>query len=548
MIRAVIYARYSSALQHDASIEDQVRSCRARIEKEGWTFVTSYTDHAISGSIRLRPGYQKLLEDARSGDFDVVVSEALDRLSRDQEDVAALYKHLSFSGVKLITIGEGEISELHVGLKGTMNALFLKDLRVKVKRGLEGRVRQGRSGGGLCFGYDVVREHDARGDQIRGARKINEAEAAVVRRIFSAFAKGQSPRAIALGLNAESIPGPQGNSWGPSTIYGNWRRGIGVLNNELYIGKLVWNRQRFVKDPATGKRQARPNPPEEWIIHDVPRLRIVDDPLWSDVKARQRHVRHALTHDNVGVRSERARRPVYLLSNLLRCGACGGGFSKVSQHHYGCSSARNRGTCGNLLIIRRDILEVSVLSGLKTHLMDPELVKEFAAEYHREVNRLNAAREGDHARWNDELVRVERQIRAVIEAIKDGLRTPGMKEELLALEARKQELAAKVKQAPAPRPRLHPKLADLYRQRVDRLHEELNRPELRSEAAQALRGLIDEVRLIPENGRLEIELLGDLAGILALSTGGKKPVTEGRDGLQVTLVAGVGFEPTTFRL
>ena len=145
-MRAVIYARYSSALQHDVSIEDQVRSCKAWINKEGWTFVTSYTDHAISGSIRQRPGYQKLLEDVRSGEFDVVVLEALDRLSRDQEDVAALYKHLSFAGVKLITIGEGEISELHVGLKGAMNALFLKDLRVKVKRGLEGRVRQGRSG------------------------------------------------------------------------------------------------------------------------------------------------------------------------------------------------------------------------------------------------------------------------------------------------------------------------------------------------------------------------------------------------------------------
>ena len=164
------------------------------------------------------------------------------------------------------------------------------------------------------------------------------------------------------------------------------------------------------------------------------------------------------------------------------------------------------------------------------------------------MNRLNAAREGDQVRRADELGQIERQIRAVIEAIKDGLRTPSMREELLALEARKRELAAQVKQAPALAPRLHPKLADLYRQRVDRLHEELNRPELRAEAAQALRGLIDEVRLIPENGRLEIELLGDLAGILALAAGSNKPVTQGCDGLQATLVAGVGFEPTTFRL
>jgi site-specific DNA recombinase len=123
-----------------------------------------------------------------------------------------------------------------------------------------------------------------------------------------------------------------------------------------------------------------------------------------------------------------------------------------------------------------------------------------------------------------------------------------MKEELVALEARKQHLTAIVKQAPPPSPRLHPKLADLYRQRVERLHEELNRAELRSEAAQALRALIEEVRLIPENGRLEIELLGDLAEILALGADGKKPATVSRDGLQATLVAGIGFEPMTFRL
>jgi site-specific DNA recombinase len=240
---------------------------------------------------------------------------------------------LRFASVRLFTLPEGEISELHIGLKGTMNALFLKDLALKVRRGLEGRVRQGKSGGGLCFGYDVVHEHDARGELIHGGRKINEAEAVVVRRIFTEFAAGKSPRAIARKLNVERIAGPQGKNWGPSTIYGNWRRGTGVLNNELYIGKLVWNRQTFIKDPATGKRQARPSPTQEWVTQDIPDLRIADDELWSEVKARQLHTRHAVMHDNVGVRSERARRPVYLLSNLLRCGACGGGFSKVSQHH-----------------------------------------------------------------------------------------------------------------------------------------------------------------------------------------------------------------------
>jgi site-specific DNA recombinase len=90
---AAIYARYSSELQRDASIEDQIRLCRQRIEQEGWQYLHAYTDRAVSGASALRPAYQALLEDARRGKFDILLAEALDRLSRDQEDVAGLFKH-----------------------------------------------------------------------------------------------------------------------------------------------------------------------------------------------------------------------------------------------------------------------------------------------------------------------------------------------------------------------------------------------------------------------------------------------------------------------
>ena len=105
---AVVYARYSSDLQREASIEDQIRICRERIEREGWEYFCAYTDRAQSGASALRPAYQKLLEDARRGQFEVVVAEALDRLSRDQEDVAGLLKRLRFAGVRLFTLAEGE--------------------------------------------------------------------------------------------------------------------------------------------------------------------------------------------------------------------------------------------------------------------------------------------------------------------------------------------------------------------------------------------------------------------------------------------------------
>jgi site-specific DNA recombinase len=544
-MRAAFYARYSSDNQRDASIEDQVRQCRARIDEEEWQRGEVYSDHAISGATTLRPGYQKMLEDARSGRFEVLVAEALDRLSRDQENIAGLFKQLSFAGVRLITLSEGEIGELHVGLKGTMNALFLKDLAQKTRRGLEGRIRHGKAGGGLCFGYDIVHSVDPAGEPVRGERRINQIEAFIVRRIFEEFAKGRSPRAIAGALNKEKIPGPAGRTWGPSTIYGNWRRGTGILNNELYIGRLVWNRQQFIKDPNTGRRQARLNPETKWIVESVPQLRIVDDHLWKLVKERQRESRSRVMTEDKGIRSERARRPRYLLSGLLRCGACGGGYSKISQSHYGCSTARNKGTCRNLLTLRRDELEAKVLNGLRHRLMRPEMVRLFIEEFHREVNRQASEQDLRHDRTKRDLEKTEREIRRLIEAIKAGVPGDIIKGEMTTLETRRSDLLGQLETAPPPAPRLHPSIAEIYRQKIVNLGKALNDERTRTEAAECIRELIEEIRLVPEKGKLRIELFGKLAALINLAN--KNP-RSGGTGVQVTLVAGVGFEPTTFRL
>ena len=150
--------------------------------------------------------------------------------------------------MQIVTYAEGEINELHIGLKGTMNAIFLSDLAKKTHRGLVGKVEKGLSGGGKCYGYDVVRGEE------RGHRTINEAQAAIVRRIFEDYAAGKSPKAIALALNKEGIPGPTGKAWGQSTINGNRQRGTGILNNELYIGRLVWNRLTYMKNPRRETR------------------------------------------------------------------------------------------------------------------------------------------------------------------------------------------------------------------------------------------------------------------------------------------------------
>jgi DNA invertase Pin-like site-specific DNA recombinase len=388
-IRVALYARYSTDLQREASIDDQLRLCQAYAARQGWIVAGSYSDRAISGASLLRPGLQELITDAGRRRFTIVLAEGLDRLSRDQEDIAGLFKRLRFAGIRMFTVTEGEIGEMHIGLKGTMNAPFLKDLALKTHRGLRGKIEAGKSGGGNSFGYTVVRSFGADGTINAGDREINPDEVEIVRRIFREFATGKSPRVIAHTLNKEYVPSPRGEGWGQSTINGNAERGTGILNNELYIGHLVWNRLRYVKDPSTGKRVSRPNPPESWVITDVPNLRIVDDELWQAVKARQNDARKratmqtaiAATEDQATPGFWSHQRPKHLLTGLMRCGACGGGYVKISRNLFGCAAARNKGTCDNRVNIRVESLDEIVCTGLKERLMDPAIFKEFAAAF-----------------------------------------------------------------------------------------------------------------------------------------------------------------------
>jgi site-specific DNA recombinase len=118
----------------------RLHRCEEQAKREKWKIAKRYSDSGISGASLIRAGVQSLMEDALSGKFEIILAEALDRLSRDQEDIAGLYKRLTFADVRIVTLSEGAVSDLHIGLKGTMNALYLKDLADKTRRGLRGRV------------------------------------------------------------------------------------------------------------------------------------------------------------------------------------------------------------------------------------------------------------------------------------------------------------------------------------------------------------------------------------------------------------------------
>lgn len=194
-----------------------MRICRRLAEDRGWVVNEVIADRGVSGASHLRAGYQRLLEEARRQRFDVVVAESLDRISRDQEHIAAFHKAMRFQSISVVTVAEGLISELHVGLKGTMSALYLKDLAQKTLRGLEGRVRAGKSAGGLSYGYRLDRQTLPDGTLTTGERRIDPAEAAMVQRIFAAYDAGQSARTIAIALNRDGVPAPRGEGAAPGT-------------------------------------------------------------------------------------------------------------------------------------------------------------------------------------------------------------------------------------------------------------------------------------------------------------------------------------------
>lgn len=506
-MRVALYARYSSDQQRTASNADQLRDCRARVDREGWTVACEFSDAELSGeNLIRRPGVQGLIEACRRGQVDIVLCESLDRLSRDIEDTAGLFKRLSFAGVRIVTLSEGAIDQLHVGFKGTMNALYLRDLADKTRRGLRGRVEAGKSAGGLCYGYRVVPVLDG---QPRGDRTIADAEAHVVRRIFQMFADGRSPIAIAKLLNAEGVPGPDGHVWAPTMIRGHAKRGTGILNNDLYVGRIVWNRLRYVKNPDTGLRQSRLNPPSEWVTKDVPDLRIVDDELWHAVKARQAGMRRELA---AGAAFNRLTRPKYVFSGLTKCGECGSTFTLASHDRLACTTHRLKGQCSNAARIARGEVEARVLQALREDMLDPELFADFCDAFTDELNRGRRAQRVTLANAKRELAEVERDKRAIVNALKAGLDVRTIAAELRALEAREDALLAIA--AAAPPPTLHPKMADVYRDKVTGLCEALASCD--DAAGDRVRGLIERITI---HGDRSIVVHGDLAAMLRMGSG-----------------------------
>jgi site-specific DNA recombinase len=457
MKSAVIYARYSSDLQKDRSIDDQIALCREIAVRNGYKVTNISTDRAKSGaSMFERDGLLALMNEAKKRNFNAVIAESLSRLSRDQEDTAAIYKRLKFNEITIIDSG-GAVSDVHVGVGGIVNSMFLKNLAVSVKRSMDGRVREGLVPGRIAFGY--------RGTGKPCEREIDPAEAAIVHRIFEGYADGKSMRDIADDLKRENIATP-----GLS---------VEMLRNQIYIGKVIWNTTTSIKNPETGRRLYRRTPVEDRIVVDVPHLRIIPADLWDRVQIV--HAQRGKAKGWHGPRQHKYVNKDQLLLGLLTCGKCNGSMIIGQNNGDGsprvlCAQAHRRGNCDHRRSYCLKILQNTILDGIKHKLTDRERLLELTRSFHKQWAEKQQANRVDRDSAERQLNRVTVQIDRIITAISDSDEPVKLlMEKLKALETQRASLAEKVRLVAANGNvvTLHPAAIDKFGDAMEKMHAAL---------------------------------------------------------------------------
>ena len=452
-MRCAIYARYSSDLQRESSIDDQIRKCREYAALKGWTVLEGYirSDNAVSGAaLAPRTALNSLIADAKRKPrpFDRLLVDDTSRLARNLAEALKTVECLQFYGIGVVFVSQGidsseKTARQLVTLNGMIDEQFLVGLADKVHRGQEGRVLKGMNPGGKCYGYvnvpieDPTRQGKYSRPAVAGVElKIRREQAEVVRRIFQMYADGFGLAQIAKILNEERVPSPQPprtramQAWCPSSIRE-------MLRNERYRGVHVWNRTVKTRNPETGRKVAKDRPKSDWMRVEVPEWRIVPEELWCAAHARIADVNLRFGAKRFGGLNRTARSRSYLFSGLLVCGTCGSriviisGQGKRGYVRYGCPSHRYRGVCSNALTIRQDRLESQLIAALEERILNSKLIDYTLQRFHEELQKRLAEIQRQ-ATGLDDLRRERQQLQTKAERLADAIAEAGHSPVMLA--------------------------------------------------------------------------------------------------------------------
>lgn len=536
--RAFAYSRYSHEDSTDKSIEGQIASQEKFAAKMGIEIVQHFSDHAISGaSILTRPGLTRLLQMLEIADINIILVDHLDRLTRDDGDMAVIHKLLSFNRIELHSVAHGgKVDRNTASIMALVGRNQLESTAHAVRRGQELRVKEGKNTGSRPYGYRLTGKSGEL--EIDDGDGTTLGEADVVRLIYRLRLSGMTPRSIAEKLNKDGIPSPRGGRWNASTLNGSKSRGLGILRNTIYVGTRQWNRLAMVRNPATGKRISRVNSSEDVTSVPVPELAIIDADTFQRVQA--------LFPQSDNEHPSKYRRAKTLFSGLLKCGCCNGGMSMKDKNkgrlRIQCSVMKESRSCTNTSAYYLDEIVEAALDGLREQLHETNAMAQLVKAYNTERTRL-AAEAIEKTRILDKQIadlneRKEKTWRDYDADILDGRaaneRLVRIMDEIEALEKKKAALPALPETVV-----LHPAAVSRFRAYVDELakHYAAQITEENREAATAIRRLVDRITITPKEDGTDVKIEGLLGLLLDAATPNKMS-----GGL---MVAEEGFEPPT---
>lgn len=413
--KAVLYGRYSSHNQKDASIEQQFRECRQFAESRDIQIIGEYADHALTGKTDKRPEFQRMVRDAQRCRFHYVITWKVDRFARNREDAAVYKGRLKKHGVKVLyakeSIPEGAAGILLEGMLESTAEWYSASLSENIKRGMEDNARECRANGSRVIGYRV---------DPNGRFEIDPSTVQIVRMIFQRYNEGATQKAIADELNAKGFRTIHGKKFSSNSL-------TRILNNEKYIGIYKYADIR--------------------IEGGMPQ--IIEKELFDSVQMKLERNKRAPAH--------RWDIADYLLTTKLFCGLCGSpmvgragtGKSGKKYNYYACVGRTKRKACDKKPVAK-DWIEEAVVRYTIEHVLSDEMIEAIAQQTVDLQNR-ERDRSVQHS-MEAKLREVEKAIGNIMSAIEQGIITPTTKSRLMELEDDKVTLEAQIEREQLERP------------------------------------------------------------------------------------------------
>ena len=417
-MRAVIYARYSSDNQREESIEGQLRECSAYAERKGYTVVKTYADRAISGKkADNRPQFMQMIADSKQKLFDTVIVWKIDRFSRDKYDSVFYKNNLRKNGVSVVSatepIDDTPEGQLMESIFEGFSVYYIKDLSLKVSRGMTENVLNKKFNGGvITYGYRIDENRHFQPDPNT---------APIVKEVFTRYAEGENSKSILNSLIAKGIKNQRGTNLTYSFIQN-------MLKNRRYLGEYRF-KDTVVENAFTP---------------------LVTKELFDKCQRRLTANKHNASHFKPIVST-------YLLTGKIFCGKCGSTMSGVSgtshtgaiHRYYQCRAAKIKKTCDKKRI-SKDLIEDIVLDYITAILNDKPLLDRIAETCYNLQKDINTKLPA----MKERMKQVDKELDNVLKAIKNGIFTASVKNELDKLEREKSDLELAIAQEQIERPTL----------------------------------------------------------------------------------------------